>query len=85
MKKCVAVLAGLGRLLVCGCANINLSGTGNIGDASVGAHINPLSGDVGVNAGAFKTIKAGGVETTVHTSSDGHNLNVDTDVQADEE
>ncbi|MEW6515591.1 MAG: hypothetical protein AB1439_01620 [candidate division FCPU426 bacterium] len=64
-----------------GCSSMNVSLGGELGGASLGANVDPLNKNVNVNAG--KTIKTGGVETTVNTSTDGSGVGMDTDVQYD--
>lgn len=85
MKSGIAVMVLVSLAVLCGCASVNLSGSGTVGDTSLGANVNPLDQTMNVNAGTTKTLKMGGAETTINTSTDGSGVNVDADVQQDPE
>ncbi len=79
MKKIIAVWLGLAVAALAGCVSMDISGAGNLGDVDLGAHVDPINGNVGMDAN--KTFSVGGTETTVGASSDGKNTHVNTNVQ----
>ncbi|MCD4812916.1 hypothetical protein K8S19_04420 [bacterium] len=79
MQKAIIVLAGVCLLAISGCANLNLSGAGEIAGVALGATVDPLNKSANLTGG--KTIKVGNTETRVNTSTDGSGVSTDADVK----
>jgi hypothetical protein len=79
MKKMFAILLGVLVLGAGGCVSMNIAGAGNLGDVNLGADVDPLNGNVGVNAD--KSIKLGDTETSVGAVTNGRDTGINTNTQ----
>ena len=80
MKRLIAVVAGVGLLGLAGCSSVNLNLGAAAEDVSAGTSVDS-SGNVGVNAGASKTLDTGsGTETTIGATTGGSDVNLDANV-----
>jgi hypothetical protein len=85
MKRIWLSLSVIVAMAMGGCSSLNIAGTGTMGDTSAGVDVDALNKSVGVNAANTQTIKTGNTETSINTSTDGANTNVDTNVDVNNE